>query len=318
MHTSRLAFWRTKHVIATLITIGVLFVASAAAADIVFQNYSQNNSNDVTVTEVTVSPPSSVAAGDLLLANISVNGGNSANITAPSGWTQILRTDNDTSISIVSYYKMASASKPSNYTWTIDHQTTAKGEISRYTGVDTTNPIDASAGNIGFGTVATTTPLTTSANNEQIVTLLAIDVGKSANAGAYFSTPTGMTERYDLSNTPFGPSNASDDVIQVTAGSSGSNSSTISGGKARNWVSQQIALRRLLEFPTIIGATTTAVVPCNETSQINFSHTVATGSNQMLVVTAGAETQGEDISATYDGIAMTKGTAHGLGTEIIL
>ena len=117
-----------------------------------------------------VSPPSSVAAGDLLLANISVNGGNSANITAPSGWTQILRTDNDTSISIVSYYRIASASEPSNYTWTIDHQTTAKGEISRYTGVDTTNPIDASAGNIGFGTVATTTPLTTSANNEQIVT----------------------------------------------------------------------------------------------------------------------------------------------------
>jgi hypothetical protein len=190
-----------------------------------------------------VSPPASTAAGNLLLANISISGGNQATVTPPSGWTETLRTDNDTSVSVISYYKIASASEPSNYTWTIDHQTTAKGAISQYTGIDSSNPIDSSTGNTGFGTIATTTPLTTGSNNEQIVTPYATDVGKSANAGAYFSTPTGMTERYDLSNTPFGPSNASDDAIQAVAGGSGSNSTTISGGKARNWVAQQIALR---------------------------------------------------------------------------
>jgi hypothetical protein len=209
MRTSPLAFMRINYSVLLIPVLNLFLFASVTLADVVFQSFSQANSNDVTVTQVTVSQPASVAAGDLLLANISINGGNAANITALSGWTQILRTDNDTNISIVSYYKIASASEPSNYTWSIDHQTTAKGEISRYTGVDTSNPVDSFSGNTGFGTIATTTPFTTSSNNEQIVTFYAIDVGKSANAGAYFSTPTSMTERYDLSNTPFGPSNAS-------------------------------------------------------------------------------------------------------------
>jgi hypothetical protein len=59
----------------------------------------------------------------------------------------------------------------------------------------------------------------------------------------YFSTPTGMTEKYDVAHIPLGPSTAADDVTQVNAGASGSNSSTIAGNKNRNWVSQTIALR---------------------------------------------------------------------------
>src|SRR6266446_6804851 len=102
-----------------------LCIASVAAAAISFVSYSHATSNDVTITEVTVSMPASTVAGNLLLANISVNGGNQADVTAPSGWTQVLRTDNDTNISIISYYKIASGNEPNSYTWTIDHQTTA-------------------------------------------------------------------------------------------------------------------------------------------------------------------------------------------------
>jgi hypothetical protein len=317
MFTSFVSLGRSRYFGLSLLALSTLFVASVAAAAISFVSYSQANSNDVTYTLVTVSPPASTAAGNLLLANISISGGSQANVTPPSGWTEILRTDNDTSISVISYYKIASASEPSNYTWTIDHQTTAKGTISQYTGIDSSNPIDSSAGNTGFGTIATTTSLTTSLNNEQIVTLYAIDVGKSANAGSYFSTPTGMTERYDLSNTPFGPSSASDDAIQAAAGSSGSNSTTISGSKARNWVSQQIALRRRLPStpPSVNGSVTTEPINGVATSSVIFSHTVGTGNNQLLIVTAGAGGSNVDTSAKYDGIPMALGTAHGAGTE---
>ena len=312
MRISIFEFMRA-HYLATLLAVSVLFIASVTAAAISFVSYSSANSNDVTVTEVTVNPPSSVVAGNLLLANISVNGGSQANVSAPSGWTQILRTDNDSSVSIISYYKVASASEPSNYTWTIDHQTTAKGEISQYSGVDASNPIDNSSDNIGFGTVATTSPVTTSGANEQVVALFAVDVGKSANAGAYFTPPAGMSERYDLSNVPFGPSNASDDVIQVTAGSSGSKSSTISGNKARNWVAQQIALRAPSHQVSIETGTygTASYTHCTQDSNsVTFSKTVSSTST---LLTARATSVYAVTGVTYAGAAMTlaaSSTAH--------
>lgn len=232
------------------LVIGVvvfLLCTSVAVADIVSSTFTTNASNDVTITQLTLNKPTSVAEGDFLLANVAVNGGNAAVITEPSGWTQILRTDNGSDISIISYYKIVGASEPSSYTWSVDHQTTAEGGITRYTGVNTTNPINATSSNTGFGTVATTSSLVTNSEYTEIVTLFAADIGKSANAGAYFTTPTGMTEKYDISNVPFGPSTAFDDAVQATAGTTTEKSSTISGGKARNWVAQQIALRRAIQ-----------------------------------------------------------------------
>src|SRR5258708_676798 len=107
-------------------TAGFLLFASVALADIVSGSFATGSSNDVTLTQLTLSEPASVAAGDLLLANVAVNGGNAAVVTPPTGWSQILRTDNDTNISVISYSKIAGASEPSSYTWSIDHQTTAE------------------------------------------------------------------------------------------------------------------------------------------------------------------------------------------------
>jgi hypothetical protein len=222
---------------------GTVFIGSVAVANIISGNVSTNYSSHATYTLLTINEPASVTQGDLLLANIEVNGGTPANITAPAGWTQILRTDNDTDISIISYWKIAGASEPSTYTWTVDTQTRAEGGITQYSGIDPTNPIDVAAGNSGFGKVATTSSIMTSTPNEEVVALYGFDAGN--NTIGYFSTPTGMTEKYDVTHIPLGPSTAADDVIQTTAGTSGSMSSTITGNKNRNWVSQAIALRML-------------------------------------------------------------------------
>ncbi len=228
--------------ISGLLLVGLSLFATTALADIVSGPFITSHSSDVTVTQLSIARPA-VTAGNLMLANIAINGGTSATVTAPTGWTQILRTDNDTNISLISYRKIVGASEPSSYTWSIDHQTTAEGGITVYSGVDTANPVDAYAGNSGFGLLATTTTVTTSTASSTIVTLFAIDVGKENTAGAYFSIPSSMTEEYDTSNTPFGPSTAQHEMIQAVAGSTGSKSSTISGNKSRNWVAQQIALR---------------------------------------------------------------------------
>src|SRR5438046_695849 len=126
--------------------ISVAVVSVFAFASVVFANITVGTatthaSNQVTITNITVSTPT-VSAGDLMVANITVNGGTSAIVTPPSGWTLIKRTDNDVSVSLLTYWKVAGASEPSSYTWTVNNQTTAEGAITPLTGVDTSNPID--------------------------------------------------------------------------------------------------------------------------------------------------------------------------------
>ncbi len=218
-----------------------LIVASGAFADVISGSFTTNHSTDVTVTQLTITKPSA-SVGDIMVATIAINGGTSAVVTAPSGWTQILKTDNDTNISLISYWKVVGGSEPSSYTWSTSDQTTAEGGITAYSGVNTSNPIDVSAGNIGFSATATTTPITTTTTSPTILALYATNVGKSNEAGDYFSAPSGMTQKYDTSNTPFGPSVGQFEAVQVAVGSTGSKSTNIAGNKARNWASQIIAL----------------------------------------------------------------------------
>jgi hypothetical protein len=294
--------------ISLIIGIVTLSISAAAFAAITSGTRTAAASTQVTYTEVAVSKPS-VSSGDLMLALVAVNGGSSAVLnSAPSGWTLIASTTNDTNVTLLSYWKVAGGSEPTTYTWQFLGQTTAEGAIIPYAGVDTSDPIDAAAGNIGFGTSATTTSITTSASNEEVLALFAADVGKASNAGAYFSTPTGMTEKSDDTNTPFGPTIAADEVLQVSAGSSGSNASTISGNKPRNWAAQQIALRRAPTAPSVVGSVT------NYSSSVATStHTISatvpsSGSNQCLIVVPIADSgnNGAFTGVTWNGSAMSQ------------
>jgi hypothetical protein len=310
MAISRFAHKR-KHLSLILAAFCVLS-ALVALADIASNEFSTAASTNVTIINVQINKPSNVSQNDILVADVVVNGGDAATITAPSGWTLIRRTDNDTNTAMASYYKVAGSSEPSSYTWSIDSQTRAEGGITRYSGVDMSNPVDTSAGNFGRGTTATTSAITTASNNEGVIALYGFDVG---NSGNYFSAPSGMTEKYDVSNSPLGPSTAADDALQTSAGSTGSKTSTISGGKARNWVSQIIALNKpTATVPSINGSITTQTVDGIATTSVVFSHTVAAGNNHVLIVTMGSNNS-VDSSATYDGITMTQGVTHGFGSE---
>jgi hypothetical protein len=64
--------------------------------------------------------------------------------------------------------------------------------------------------------------------------------------------------------------------------------------------------------PTVNGLITTRSATG---TSVTFSHTVNSGSNQVLIVTSAAFGGDPDTSATYDGQSMTQGSAHGAGTE---
>ena len=174
-----------------------------------------------------------------MLASIAVNDGSSDGITPPAGWTQVARTDNDVNVTLISYWKIAGSQEPSNYSWVIDKQTRAAGGITRYSGVDPNDPIDTVASSTGLSSTATAPAITTSAANEEVVSLFATNVSKT------FSTPTGMNQKYNLSYAAtVGPSTAAFDTLQVSAGSTGSTATSVDANTARYWSAQQIAIKR--------------------------------------------------------------------------
>jgi len=116
------------------------------------------------------------------------------------------------------------------------------------------------------------------------VTLFGTNVGKSSDA-PYFSTPGGTTERYDLTNTPYGPSTAAYDAIQSATGTTGVLSSTISGSKSRYWVAQEIVLK---PTPPPISIETGACGPADflsgtHTTSITFTKTNSASTSLLLV-----------------------------------
>jgi len=242
---SLMSFIRShRRLVSIIIGSGVLCAGTLAFAAISSGAFTTKSSVQVTTTTLTLDKPST-ATSDVMLATIAIHGGSSANIsTVPTGWTLIARTDNDAALSVVTYWKKDSGSEPSSYEWIVDGQTTAEGGITAYSGVSGTVPVDASAGNTGLGLTATTSAITTTAANDEVVAVYAVDEGKTTTAGSYFSTSTGMTQMFDVSNTPFGPSLSVQEATQATAGTVASKSSSIGGNnKAKNWATQVIALR---------------------------------------------------------------------------
>ncbi|HYF13257.1 MAG TPA: hypothetical protein VD928_03100, partial [Candidatus Paceibacterota bacterium] len=198
----------------SIFVAGAFLIVSVVIADISVGNSRTNVSNDVIYSEVTLTKPSGVVSGDLLLASISINGGQptTATTTHPSGWTLLAKTDNDTHVGILTYWKIAGASEPSSYTWTIGTQVRAVGGITRFTGVSTSNPIDVVASSTGRGTSAIAPSATTTQDGARIITVFAVNVGKE---NTIFATSTGMTKLYDIKNEPLGPTASAQERSQA-------------------------------------------------------------------------------------------------------
>lgn len=217
-----------------------LVLATVALAGITTGTSSTAFSTNVAYSEVSVDTPADVGAGDILIANITFLGGTGAQITIPDGWNLIEHTNKGNDISIASYWKAATDSEPDEYVWKISPTTRAAGGITRFSGVDAGDPIGPVSESSGRGTTATAPSITTTTEDSQLVALFSIDAGLFS--GGRFSAPNGMSEKYDISYAPLGPSTALDVSAQSSAGASGSKSSTFSKSIKQNWVSQLIAL----------------------------------------------------------------------------
>jgi hypothetical protein len=197
---------------AVLILMIAFFGSVPANANISFDSAS---SAGVGSGNLTINKPTGTVQDDVMIGTIGVRP-ETVTITPPSGWTLVRRINNANANanSLAVYYKVAGASEPATYTWTISTNTGAAGGIQSFSGVDTTDPIDVEDGQTTANSLSHATPsVITTVSGAMLVT------SHTFSSAATWTPPTGMTEGFDVS----GGLQATEGnyVIQATAGATG-------------------------------------------------------------------------------------------------
>src|SRR5919106_167564 len=207
--------------------------------------------------------PTSTASGDFLIAQVSANGTDSSqHICAPSGWTSIRRTTQGSDVAIHTFYKFAAAgdASVSTYQFTVrgaanctgsNLQRRMSGGIIRYTGVDTTTPVEAHLGQVGSSSTTLTAPSVNASAGARVIGFY----GLKKNTGLTPHASDGMTERFDIFvNDGSGPASMAADLEKSTAGATGNKRATTSAQEV--WAAQLVSLKAAPSGPTKLAFTT--------------------------------------------------------------
>ncbi|WP_172597561.1 LamG domain-containing protein [Sulfuriflexus mobilis] len=197
----------------------------------------------VSAAGLAINVPTGTIRDDVMIASVAARPA-SITITAPAGWTLIRKVTqpNANSSVLETYYRVAGASEPADYTWTFSAAgfTGAAGGIASFSGVDTATPIDAELGNpTPNGTTHTAPDITTTQDGGMLVTT------HEFTSSRMWTPPAGMTEAVDVSSLP--PNNAIGIAMEInyearpTASATGPRTASV-GGNADVGATQSISL----------------------------------------------------------------------------
>jgi PKD repeat protein len=189
--------------------------------------------NATATTALTIIKPAGTGVGDVLVACLTLNGGAIAAGGTPAGWLPVASVTTAANPKVFGYYKVATASEPADYRWTLASAVTSGAGIARYsgaTGLDV--PAAAASGASGLsGAVPSLTTVTASA---MLVGCTGIN---SSSSSTTIASPGGMTEAWDVG----GKRHELADGIQAAAGASGTKTWMFSASRA--WAGWLVALR---------------------------------------------------------------------------
>ena len=180
---------------------------------------------------LTIPVPDEVQTGDVMLAVVDVKA--VPTVGTPAGWTLVSNTVNGSSMRQLVYWRVA-GSEPAGYTWSYGEGRAASGAILAYSGVSTTNPVQAFSAGTGATTAITAPSVTSAVAGAMIVGAFGI------NADSTIAPPAGMTERGEIVSATRLRTEVSD-VVLSAAGPTGTKIATAATPAAN--VGQLIALR---------------------------------------------------------------------------
>ncbi len=196
------------------LTISFLLGQSSQAA-ITYRSSSSASQISFVAGGMAVNVPAGTALNDVMIASIAyrpcsnTNGGAcTTTITPPAGWT-LIRGTNTTNgggtggfgSRLLVYSRVATATEPASFTWLFGGAPTHSGAtagILSFSGVDTTNPIVAEAGQTTPNSYNHSTP----SINTGTVTNTMLVSSHSVNSSGTWTPPAGMTERVDIASRP--------------------------------------------------------------------------------------------------------------------
>lgn len=289
-----------------VVTISVSGIATAA---IMNGSYTTAASVKIRETRVVLQKPDT-HVGNVLLAALAILGGDSEIVHAPAGWSLIRRSDNDSDITLLTYYKIVDPAEPASYTWSIDGQTQAEGSIAAYSGVDTVHPIDVVSDSVGTGKTATAPRVMTARPGATVVAVFAANTTGKTKTGS-FGVAQGLTERFDVANAPTGPALAYDETSTANPGAVGPYTATVTGHKARDWSAQSIVLNP----SSSVSFDNAAKIPYGVPTHIDY--TVGSEKNRALLVCE-YTVNDNSLAPTYDGVPLTligKSQYHNVGNQ---
>lgn len=199
-------------------------------------------------SRLSINVPAGTVVGDVMIAAIATTP-SSVPITAPAGWTLIRAVTQTTTTSnrVSTYYRVATAGEPASYTWTLSttHAGAAGGIVS-YSGVDTSNPVDVSAGAATASSLSHAAPsITPTVAGDMLVTVHAY-----ASASSW-TPPAGMTERVDMASRSANNAGVTlemNDLPLATTAATGTKTAT-AASNADTGGTVSIALRPLVVAP---------------------------------------------------------------------
>ncbi len=133
-------------------------------------------------TSVVITAPTGLVPGNVMLASVAVDGNVASTLAAPSGWTLLNRlTDSANQVTTAVWWKVAGASEPGSYTFTWTTSKNAYGWIARFSGVETSGPINVWGSTSGpSASISPLSPsVTTTVANTMIVRIGGFDAANT-------------------------------------------------------------------------------------------------------------------------------------------
>lgn len=301
---------------ATLVSLILLFTAMPRAGAVGVTYKSTTSANNNVASTLSLSVPAGTVPGDVLLATLDVE--NSPTITMPGGWTLVRSDRNPGALHMVQadYIHVVTGSEPSAYTWNFSAAHGASGGIIAYSGVDTSQPIDAAS---GFTATTSSSQITApsvnvSLPNSMLVAVTGVGVTRT------LTPPTGMTSRYVNGTTVAGEKTtimAADQQL-AAAGATGSRSTTYDVSTAGAGIAQLIALRPALATDTTPPSVPTAVAQIsNTTTSATVSWTASTDNVAVAGYTAynNGVVAGTTASTSFVFPALSCGTSYNVSID---
>lgn len=217
-----------------------------------------------------LSMPSGAQAGDVLIAQVASRLPSGQTLTAPAGWT-LIGSMPGIDVANWAFYRVASASEPSSYTWTWSAQPSGQngGSISAWRGVDNSAAVDAALINTGrVNSASITAPsISPSSSSAMLLSLFATEqsgniappsdetVAYNQNAGGYSPawalsykqlTASGATSQ-EIATIPSSAYNTGGSIALKPAVSGGSTVSIAASGASTSGCSASSAVARPID-----------------------------------------------------------------------